>query len=428
MTHRAPVIVAALVITASCAAALAADLPSGWRAWRYSRSIQVDNDPSAGFSSLRLPVDVFPHAQNRLADLRIIDESGAEVPYVLSAESGGVRTESRHAELRENSYVPGQYTQVLLDLGKQAAFHNAVKLATSESDFMNWAEVAASDDTRTWRIVKARAPISRFQREGLTGNQTIRYSQNNARYLRLRIFETAHQFPVTSAEVVFASEAIEPLREAVPVNLVADSSAPPSVTRWTADFHSAQYPVRNVVFETPQPEFFRAVRIQTSADAKEWSYCSSGEIYRYKVGDKLEESLRVPVYGGAESRYWRVEVLNENDAPLDSVSARLLMHARKLYFERKPGHSYRLLYGNSRAESPRYDFARIVQVTAKTSSAQPVELGPEELTANYADPRPFTERHPNLLWLVLAVAVILLAYAAMRSLKPPAAEPISQKP
>src|SRR5207248_5406367 len=26
-------------------------------------------------------------------------------------------------------------------------------------------------------------------------------------------------------------------------------------------------------------------------------------------------------------------------------------------------------------------------------------LGPEEDTANYADPRPFSERHPNLLWI-----------------------------
>jgi hypothetical protein len=43
----------------------------------------------------------------------------------------------------------------------------------------------------------------------------------------------------------------------------------------------------------------------------------------------------------------------------------------------------------------------------------------EELTSNYTDPRPFTERHPNLLWLALAIAVVLLSYAALRALRTP---------
>ena len=372
------------------------------------------------YCSAHLAASVFPHAKVSLADLRIIDESGAEVPYTLTAEGSGMKTESRHAELRENSYVTGQYTQILLDLGKDASFHNAIKILTPESNFMNWVEVAASDDARLWRIVKARAPISRFRQENLEGNQTIRYSQNNARYLRLRIFETAHQFPVTGADVYFNSQPIEMVREPVPVNLVLDPAAPSSLTRWNADFDSAQYPVSEIAFATPQEGFFRAVRMQTSEDAKEWAFGGAGEIYRYKVGDKLEESFRVPVYSAPGRRYWRIEVLNQNDAPLQSLSVQLLMNSRRLYFAQKPGHTYRVLYGNARAEAPRYDLEHVINVAGYKSSPLLVELGPEELTANYADPRPFTERHPNLLWVALGVAVVLLAYAAMRSLKPPA--------
>jgi hypothetical protein len=40
---------------------------------------------------------------------------------------------------------------------------------------------------------------------------------------------------------------------------------------------------------------------------------------------------------------------------------------------------------------------------------------------NYVDPNPFTERHPNLLWAALGLAVILLGYAAVRALRAPAA-------
>src|SRR5207249_12113835 len=96
--------------------------------------------------------------------------------------------------------VPGQFTQVVLDLGDRAGFHNSLRVQTSESDFINWVEVAASDDAHQWRIVNARAPISRFRKENLEGNQTVRYSENNARYLRVRIQESEHTFKVTGVE------------------------------------------------------------------------------------------------------------------------------------------------------------------------------------------------------------------------------------
>jgi hypothetical protein len=46
-----------------------------------------------------------------------------------------------------------------------------------------------------------------------------------------------------------------------------------------------------------------------------------------------------------------------------------------------------------------------------------LDLGPEETTTNYADPRPFTERHPNLLWIALGLAFVLLCYATLCALR-----------
>jgi hypothetical protein len=80
--------------------------------------------------------------------------------------------------------------------------------------------------------------------------------------------------------------------------------------------------------------------------------------------------------------------------------------------------SYRLIYGNFRATSPQYDLARTLHIEANEVMAH-LELGAEEATSNYADPRPFTERHPNLLWIALGVAIVLLGYAALRALRTP---------
>jgi len=407
----------------SAAAVCAADLPGAWRSWRYSRLI--DSPHSGVLNYLNIGPELFAHSENHLADLRIVDDLGAEIAYDSRSAATPPLPRPLAATLRENSFVPGQFTQVVVDLGDHADFHNSIRLQTPESDFINWVEVAASDDARTWRIVKARAPISRFRKENLEGNQTIHYSENNARYLRLRISEPAQQFPVTAAEVFPSSSAgQEPLAATNSTPLTAllspDTTSPPSRTQWTVDLGSDRIPVAQLDFTSDQPEFYRAVRISNSPDGKEWQVVAGGEIYRFKAGVKLEESLRVHFPELWGPRYWRVEILNGNDAPITSARMSLAMTRHFLLFHPQEHRIYRLLYGNARVSTPQYDFARTLHIGPNEVLYQP-GFGLEELTANYADPRPFTERHPALLWIALGIAVLLLAYSALRALRAPPA-------
>jgi hypothetical protein len=408
-----------LVLAALGAAVLAADLPPAWRSWLYSRSIESPHPDVLNY--VTIDREAFAHSENHLADLRLIDDLGNEQPFeVRTRLAPPPQPVSLSATLRENSFVPGQFTQVVVDLGARASFHSSLHVQTPESDFINWVEVAASDDAHVWRIVKPRAPISRFRKENLEGSQTIRYSENNARYLRLRIQEPVDQFPVTGVEV-FASPGVEK-EEPTAATLLAmrspDTAGPPSQTQWTFDLGSTTIPVSELNFETSQPEFYRAVRIQTSLDQKEWQSAGGGEISRYAAGGGTEESLRVRCHETWGTRYWRVEILNANDAPLSSVRMSVAMSLRFVLFRPRENRTYRLLYGNDRASAPQYDFARTLRILPNELLLR-LNLGPEETTTNYSDPRPFTERHPNLLWLALGIAIVLLGYAALRALRTP---------
>jgi hypothetical protein len=409
------------LLAALAVAAFAADLPSPWRSWRYSRTIESSRSDVLNY--LTIDREIFAHSENRLADLRIIDDLGNELPYELrSLLTFPPEQTALPTTLRENSFVPGQFTQLVIDLGERASFHNNLRVQTPESDFINWVEVAASDDARLWRIVKPRAPISRFRKENLEGSQTIRYSENNARYLRLRIQETSHQFPVTSVDVYSSPGVGKELLPAAGVPLMAmlrpDSSSSPSQTQWTVDLGSSTIPVAELHFETTQPEFYRAVRILTRADEKEWQSVGGGEIYRYSVGGKIEESLLVRCYEIWGPRYWRVEVLDGNDAPLSAARMSLALSSRFALFKPKPQRAYRLIYGNARPAAPQYDLVKTLRIQPNEEMQHPL-LGAEESTSNYADPRPFTERHPNLLWLAVGIAILLLGYAALRALRSP---------
>ncbi len=401
---------------------LAADLPGAWRSWRYTRAIEQARGEALNY--ITLDRAAFSHSENQLSDLRVIDDAGKETPYaVRSVITRSPEPVKLSSAVRENSFVPKEFTQVVLDLGEKTGFHNNLRVRTTETDFINWVEVAASDDAHVWRIVNARAPISRFSKENLEGNQTVRYSENNARYLRVRIQETQHPFQVSDIEV-FSSPA--PNNEAVAENgiqlvhsLAPDANGSDSLTQWTMDPLSGNIPISRFTFESSQPEFYRAARILTSSDGKEWQFAGGGEIHRYVFNGVSQESLGVPGSEDWRPRHWRVEVLNANDAPLSDVRLSVLMPQRFVLFHATAGRSYRMVYGNARATAPDYDLVRTLQIPAAETMPHP-SLGAEELTSNYVDPSPFTERHPNLLWVALGLAVILLGYAAVRALRAPA--------
>jgi len=406
------------------AGVFAISLPEKWNAWKYMRDISIEHPGALNY--VTVAPEVLNHSAPYVSDIRIVDDLGTETPYVLRTSVAVAKTESWAAKIRENSFVPGKYTQLVLDLGIYPRFHNAVRLDTPESDFILWVEVDVSDDANIWRIVKERAPISRFRKEGLEGNQIVRYSENNARYLRVQIREGDKQFLVTGTSVFPSSQSgkdVIPERWIelqFPVSPNAESST--GVTAWKLDFGNANTLMSAVTFTTDQQEFYRGVRISTSADGKEWSAGGGGEIYRYMGDSRREELLRVPVYSYPGIRYWRVEILNGNDAPLSNVKLSGSMVPKLIVFQPTAGRNYRLVYGNEKAQAPSYDLQRTLHVTA-AEEAFADQLGPEQENGSYQDPRPFSEKHSAVLWGSLALAAILLGYTALRTMRTPPPAP-----
>src|SRR6202034_2129493 len=108
-----------LVLAATLAAA---PLPSAWSHWRYWRPIEVPSTDSVRLTGLVLPQDLYLHAQTALPDLRIIDDTGNEVPYAHYLRQGSASLRDLPTEVLENSYAPGDYTQVVLRVGASALF------------------------------------------------------------------------------------------------------------------------------------------------------------------------------------------------------------------------------------------------------------------------------------------------------------------
>lgn len=411
------VLTAALLSVVLLVAIAAGPLPAPWKSWRYSRAVVVEKTDSARYAGVVLPPEVFPLAQPQLTDLRVIDEHGTETPYVVFLRQGSTNRATRPTTLHENSFAPGLYSQVVVELGDKSTFHNSIEIHTSETDFVEWVRVDASDDGHTWRIVQPRAPIFRFRKEGHPGTQVVQYSENNAPFLRIRILDGEKQFPIIGAGILYQTIQL-PERAAVPAAFSA--AAKPVLERsvWTADLANAAEPISNVKIDVAGPaEFIRSVEVEGSSDEKNWTVFGSGEIFRYHQGDTVCERLSIDVpYAETPLRYWRVQIFNRNDAPLEGVVPHFYTLPRHVILEQQPGHTYALIYGQSRAQRPEYDLSRRLK-SSQMDSAATARLGPEELNTDWVDPRPWTEQHDLLLWVMLGIAVLLIGYSALRSLR-----------
>lgn len=404
------------IIAASGARAQSANsLPAAWSHWKYFRAIDLSAASAERLVTVQVPEEVFARSSSRLADLRVIYDTGVEVPYLIEARYGADQRTQFPCRILETSFVPGKYSQIICDGGTSSVFHNAVYFETPEQNFMAWAQAAVSDDAREWRIVNEHSPVYHFPGRDLAGLRTLNYGDTNARYVRLRIFRTDKAFSVSS--MMLMREVIEK-KESVPVDarLSPDNGNFPGETVWRADLSGAGLPVDEISIETSQAEFSRRVNAESSSDGVNWSHCGSGDVYRFGQGQTLKESLRVGIVE-EWTPYLRIRISNGNDQPLSALRVALYMTPRKLAFRQQPGRKYLLLYGQSAAKPPQYDIAQTLNAE-QLSAAQPAQgVGAEEVNLAWSDPRPWSERHAAVLWVAAILAALLLALVALRSLR-----------
>jgi hypothetical protein len=420
-----------MAVVGMATVAAAAELPREWRHWSRFREIQIqvpsEADPGAAEKLVRVavPEALFKSARSDLADLRVVDDRGEDVGYVLYASGRGPETAWRPTELRDVGFVPGSYTQVVADTGEEGTVHNAVEvtLPLAEEEFFTWVEVAASEDQDTWRIVRGKAPLYRFRQRGFGRAVSIHYPRTRDRWLRLRLQGGGEEVPIERLRV---AERVDEESELVPIRrgLARSSDSPEGESWWQPHGTMPLVPIAAVRVSTDRDAFFRPVTVSVSDDGKTWREVGCGQVYRYGLDEAAEpgaeaaalrQSLQVS-FKNTAAPFWRVVVFDRGDPPIENLAVTLLQNRRYVIFRPGEGRTYRLAYGNQRAEAPEYELG---EITTRDQQAEAllVELGPERENEAWVSSEPFTERHPVILWLALGLAVVVLGWLAIRALR-----------
>jgi Protein of unknown function (DUF3999) len=386
----------------------------------------IENLPqSSGQTCLVLDPAIFAQAAPQLSDLRLYRES-SETPYTIQTDASVAPSEQTIVPLN----IGRRAGQTVFDIAMPAGSYNDLQLAITGQDFIAAVTVSGSQSQNSAQTKIGSYTIFDLTRQKLGRSTVLHLPDSDFRFLHFRIAG-----PIAPENISGLSVARLPAREPEYLTIAESSQFVRKGRDTVIEFSvPSRTPVDRIVFVpgTQPANFSRDVAISvvpvsqhSAIDVAEprspiVSLGSLLRVHRIEDGHRIDEE-RLSVNSRTTiletPAKWTVTIENRDDAPIQLVSVRLEMLKRKLCFEATGPSSYALYYGDSALAAPQYDYASLFAIQVNAAQAK---AGTERPNLEYQprpDSRPFTERHPVLLWLALGLVILLLGTVALRSAK-----------
>ena len=360
--------------------------------------------------------EIWNHARTDLGDLRLYDGE-TPVQYALLEQRAGISSEEVDAKILNLGSVSG-HTEFDLDT-QGLPEYDRIRLRFDAHDFVATASVSGgSAPGKANEVQLTPSTLYDFTKEHLGNNSQLKLPTSSFRYLHIKLTAGIRPDQVKGASI---SNLHEQQASWTKVGSCGEPQQQQHLTviRCTLP---PRVPISRITFQ-PVPANVNFRRTVTVEGTPDWQL-ASGEITRVRVNRAgtlvTNEELSVNVSGS--SGQITIFVDNGDNPPLTITSVQPLSIERRVYFDAQGKSALRLFYGDPQLAAPVYDYARFFHVEAMPAQAQ---LGPGTANNQYAgrpDQRPWSERHPAVLWTAMVLAVVALGGLALRGLrKQPAA-------
>jgi hypothetical protein len=360
--------------------------------------------------------ELWGHSRPDLGDLRLYDAE-SPVQYALSEQRAAISSEEVEAKILNLGSV-SRYTEFDLDT-QGLAEYDRLRLRLDARDFVAKASVSGgSAPGKATEVELTPSTLYDFTKEQLGSNSLLKLPPSSFRYLHIRLSPGILPSQVKGATIAN-------LREQQASWTKAGSCAKPQPQRRKTEIACeipTRVPLGRILFrvEPAQLNFRRTVSVE---DAK-GTQVANGEISRVRVNRAgtlvTAEELAVNVFSlnpDSSSGHLIITIDNGDNPPLSVLAAEPFSLERRVYFDPQGKTALRLYYGDGKLSAPVYDYARFFRLDASPAEAQ---LGPGAHNAQYTgrpDERPWSERHTEILWGAMILAVLALAVVALRGLR-----------
>jgi hypothetical protein len=378
--------------------------------FKYER--QIGPASASGQHYVVVDETLWQHALPNLDDLRLY-AAGKEIPYALRTMRGTKESEQKPVRLLQRGTVGGK-TQFLLDMTGVPEY-DRITLTLGAKNYVAHAKVEGQDDPhgKRWADLGT-TTLFDLSDEKLGHNSTLQIPASTYKYLRVTLDGL-----VKPSDIRSGTAGIERAQEAVwrELNIEPKQTQEGKDTILTFSVLE-KVPVERVMFsiDPAQGNFQREIQMQTGKGLT----LRAGEISRIHIqrnGGKIDVDQTALTLSATSDGQLRAIIHNGDDAPLRITRARVQQYERRIYFDSDAGASLGLYYGDQKLEAPVYDYAKLFQSDARAGQ---VQMRAEEANSVYSgrpDDRPWSERHPAVLWAAILAAVAILGGIAVRSIK-----------
>jgi hypothetical protein len=410
----------------------------------FAFGLPVTTTQAAAAYRFPLPLAVYQNSfREDLGDLRLFNERGVAVPFSLfrPAEQthihkpevtlplfplregtrvviDGIRVtiDSPQSAIKLQTQnagaVASSVNQYVLDARALNAPVSALRLGWPDtaSDYSGRLRVEASDDLGSWHSVVVATPIANLHANGQTLIENrIAMTATTAKFFRISWLGSAPAFELTVVLAESADTVAEPERAVLEVS---GSPDPADSTAYLFDL-GARPPVSRVNILLPVANAIIDAELSSRRTSKDpWRFVTRAGLYRLKNADAEQHNAAFEI-GTDNDRYWRVRISRGPIPPPMPLRLRVEWIPNELTFLAQGEGPFLLAYGNATAVGAEADFSNIpstLQVAPAMVGTPRVLGGSSRLAVN---PAAFPWRRA-VLWSVLLLAVILLAWMAFR--------------
>jgi hypothetical protein len=389
--------------------------------WKYQKDISGVESP---LSKITLDDEVFSGATKDLADLRIVDGENREVPFKLVSGKENFKNNQVSVAMINNSFVAGQNSQVVLDLGNSGSLVNNFKINTSSENFQRNVKVYGGNDMQNWSVLKDNGYIYDFTDKKAnykTQDTQVLFPDSAYRYIKIEIADDGGG-PIKIVSVEVNNTIQEKIRgyERHP-QIKSSEKMDEKITEVIADLGVSGIPTDKINIESKNSNFNRAILVYASNDENttDWSYLGQGYVFRYNTPKFTGENMIIN-FPETTKRFIKIAIKNNDDVPLSISGIRSFSVYREIIFQTTAKENYRLFYGNSKSGYAQYDLEKYFQYLEPDKAVQ-AKLSNQKNNTSYIPEKepekPLTEKIPYLLSTILTATSLFLIFLVFRFLK-----------
>jgi len=414
---------------------------------RYRFSKPLDRGAGAIDEILAVPLDtdIYAAARDGFPDLRIRDEAGTEIPYVLEQVN-----ERRTEPVREGCAsevvsllaVPGKSLEIVVRLAEKAPNAGGLTIRTPLVDYEHRVKVFGSQNDKDWSPLVSDGLIFDYSRYMDVHNRDVVLPANDFRRFKMAIEQDLDErespfleltrgarggpkdervevarierrpFRIDRVDLwrtVERESALRVRKMRYPVeSFQIEADAKEKVTR--IQVRTRREPLTGLNLETSSRNFKRTVRVQvpvTRGVKTEWVEIGHGTIHRFQFRGFHREELRLD-FPEQREQLFQIVIENADNPPLEITSVKAEGNVYRMIFLPSGEHRYRIEYGSDTADLPRYDTAAVL--AALHPGFQPVDarLGAQVENPRYREVRGLGDWLNNAIVLTLAIVVMVV--------------------